>query len=792
MFQLGKLFVALEAKTSAFDAALDSAEQRTKATAAAIADSGRFDLGAKQDSGLDKGAEVGAMAAQIRAALASAMAPMEGIAARMASMMDRLGGTVVTLARRIDASIKFPAADKALEGLQAKLRTAIAKAAGDGEQELTRLQRAIQRLGPAADKAITAFRGFSKIREIMANMGDVAGKSMSSMKGMTFDAPARSAQRMAGEVRGIAKATQSATTTVKNFGREAMIALGLFGLAYKAVTFIKGGIDEASHLNETLAKTKEIFGASTGLVTAQADKMAKAFGIAKRPILDAASNFGIFFQEAGQSAQSSAELSNKMVMLAADMSSFADVPLPDMLQKLKSGLSGEVEPLRSVGIFLNEDAVAAEAVAKGFAKSKKEVDEHAKILARASLIMNSTAMAKASGDLERTADSAANQFRKAGGGMENFATAIGSVLLPAVQSGTIAFNEFLSSVVETFEANRGIIDSWAGYLTSAMDTVGMVLRNWPDVWEIAKLSILEKIINIGEYIATLPENLGIIAEYVAGNWKEMLVDAFNAVATVLHNLGDNIGRFAYAVYQFMKDPTKGFQFEWGSLTEGFEATAAALPQMIKPHLTSLQDEIEAAGGRINERERRRAEGLAKNARAAGEHPGKETKHEEKAKSSGLAEFAADLRAKQRDGKDSVPAKQLTALEKIVKAVEAKAKPKDHESPLEARLKASKTNRAQHAADRADELVQRQAAALEAKARALLEVPGRLSEEQAAKLKKQAEDLQKKAETVTKLKKDASPDKDKTPEKQLTALEKIQASSEATAAALNGGIVARYA
>ena len=67
-------------------------------------------------------------------------------------------------------------------------------------------------------------------------------------------------------------------------------------------------------------------------------------------------------------------------------------PERDAFDKIRSGLAGEAEPLRPLGIMLSEDAVKVEAVAMGLTRVKRELTEQEKILARMSLI------ARADGD----------------------------------------------------------------------------------------------------------------------------------------------------------------------------------------------------------------------------------------------------------------------------------------------------------------------------------------------------------------------------------------------------------
>ena len=131
-------------------------------------------------------------------------------------------------------------------------------------------------------------------------------------------------------------------------------------------------------------------------------------------------------QASGLSASASAKLSAELAKLAADASSFFNVPMDVALEKIR-GLVGESEPIRSFGVLLSEAAVGEEALRIGLVKSTKELNDQTKVLARASLITKG--MAKASGDLERHRGHAANQMKKFVGSVENFKADFGKGLI---------------------------------------------------------------------------------------------------------------------------------------------------------------------------------------------------------------------------------------------------------------------------------------------------------------------------------------------------------------------------
>ncbi len=213
------------------------------------------------------------------------------------------------------------------------------------------------------------------------------------------------------------------------------------GISFGAIT--AGLIDAAkaaADFGESVSKTKTVFGGSFQAIADTVDDLAEKYGLVKQESLDAAANIGLVTQASGMSKSASAQLSSQLVRLAADAASFYNVPMVEALEKIRSALVGESEPIRSFGVLLSEDAVKAEALSLGLIKTTKSMTEQAKVGARASLVIKG--MATASGDLERTADSTANQLRKMQGEIENFKVDFGKSLTGPLAEGIKLAREF--------------------------------------------------------------------------------------------------------------------------------------------------------------------------------------------------------------------------------------------------------------------------------------------------------------------------------------------------------------
>ena len=102
------------------------------------------------------------------------------------------------------------------------------------------------------------------------------------------------------------------------------------------------------------------------------------------------------------------------------------------LDKIRAGLIGESEPLRTMGVLLSEVRVKEEAYASGLAETGKELTNTQKVQARMNIILADSAAMH--GDLVNTQGSVANQWRAIKNRVFDAATALGKKLLPAASN----------------------------------------------------------------------------------------------------------------------------------------------------------------------------------------------------------------------------------------------------------------------------------------------------------------------------------------------------------------------
>jgi hypothetical protein len=257
---------------------------------------------------------------------------------------------------------------------------------------------------------------------------------------------------------GFGKGLQEAQSGLAKFGkkveslnRTAVIAFAGIAVGAKSV------VDAASDLNETIAKTGEVFGAGAKDIEAFAETASKDLGLSKKDALDAASTFAILGRLGDLTGKDLNNFATDLTALSTDLASFNNTTTDEAITALGAGLRGESEPLRRFGILLNAADVEAKALELGLGRTvkvngklKTVVDEASKVLARQALIMEQTSIQQ--GDFARTSDGAANQQRILAAEIENAKAKIGVGLLPAYQNLLSALIPLVDYTAQNSEA----------------------------------------------------------------------------------------------------------------------------------------------------------------------------------------------------------------------------------------------------------------------------------------------------------------------------------------------------
>lgn len=201
--------------------------------------------------------------------------------------------------------------------------------------------------------------------------------------------------------------------------------------ATKGLDFLRGAIDQASNLNESLNAVRVTYGKQAGAVTELGTKAAQALGLSKTEFNELSVRFSNFAKTVAGPGGDVVGTLDDLTTRASDFASVMNLDVANAAELFQSGLAGETEPLRKYGIDLSAAKVEAYALSHGIAENAGSMTEAQKVQARYALLMEQTS--KTQGDFANTSDQLANKQRITSAQWKNAQAAIGNALLPVMQ-----------------------------------------------------------------------------------------------------------------------------------------------------------------------------------------------------------------------------------------------------------------------------------------------------------------------------------------------------------------------
>lgn len=203
-------------------------------------------------------------------------------------------------------------------------------------------------------------------------------------------------------------------------------------------------VNAASDLDESMNKVRVVFGDAADSMITFSETSATAMGMSQQTALEASGTFGNLFASMGIGAQPTADMTQGLVQLAADLASFNNIDPTVALEKLRAGMIGEAEPLRALGVNITAAATEAMAMSMGLGDAAGNFTTAELATARYALIMEQTTLAQ--GDFARTSDGMANSTRIAKAEISNLSAEFGAELIPLVRDFLTQAIPFLKSL----------------------------------------------------------------------------------------------------------------------------------------------------------------------------------------------------------------------------------------------------------------------------------------------------------------------------------------------------------
>lgn len=275
--------------------------------------------------------------------------------------------------------------------------------------------------------------------------------------------------------------TQSGVTSAFKKLKSGIVALGIGKIIKDS---IQSGMDAVE--SDSLFETS--LGDMADSVRSWSDEVSDALGL---NAITMRKNTGVIYNmtsSMGVAEENALKMSKGISLLTEDMASFYNLDSTEAFNKLRAGLTGETEPLKALGILVDENTIKQVAYSEGIATTGSELTQQQKVLARYVAILKQTGNAQ--GDLARTLDSPANQLRLLKSQVQQLGLAFSDFLLPVVSAilpYLTAFTKVVTSALNSLSKFLGLKSTSATSETSKVSAnVGSIADGLDDANSSAK------------------------------------------------------------------------------------------------------------------------------------------------------------------------------------------------------------------------------------------------------------------------------------------------------------------
>ena len=348
---------------------------------------------------------------------------------------------------------------------------AVSKNTVEMTKALAQLAASGGRVSSAVNTMNTSFgklrNGFSEL----ASLASRAGSTVSSGIG-----------KMVNAIRNIGSASGSISTV--NFSLKNLIQTAI---GFKAVQAFGQFTKDAITLGSDITEAENVIDVSFGKLKYKAYDFAstasKQFGVSELAAKRYTGTIMAMLKSSGVAQNAASDKSVALAGLAGDIASFYNIDTDTAFYKIRAGISGEIEPLKQLGINMSVANMSAYALANGITKSWTSMTQAEQATLRYNYLMSVTKDAQ--GDFARTAGTWANQVRLLKLNIQSLSAVMGQGIIAAVLPAIKALNALMSRLMQAANMFRnfmyvlmgkkikGVVNDLGGVGDSATDLSGL-------------------------------------------------------------------------------------------------------------------------------------------------------------------------------------------------------------------------------------------------------------------------------------------------------------------------------
>lgn len=213
---------------------------------------------------------------------------------------------------------------------------------------------------------------------------------------------------------------------------------------------LKSAVGEAINTASDLVEVQNVvdvaFGNSAKEINDWSRTALTQFGLNELSAKQFTGTMGAMLKSSGLTGDAVTQMSMSIAGLAGDMASFYNLDPSEAFMKLRSGISGETEPLKQLGINMSVANLEAFALSQGITKAYNSMSQAEQMTLRYNYLMQATADAQ--GDFARTSNTFANQQRILNENWKRLTAALATGVLPVLTQLLSFGNRLINSAME--------------------------------------------------------------------------------------------------------------------------------------------------------------------------------------------------------------------------------------------------------------------------------------------------------------------------------------------------------
>lgn len=313
-----------------------------------------------------------------------------------------------------------------------------------------RMTEALAQLASAGGKVNTATNSissaFSKLSSGTLSLGNLVSKTASKIGG--------GIKTIIGGFQRLGSGSSGLKTASFNLSALFKTAIG-FKAIQGLVDFGRSAVDLGSQITEVENVVDVAFGSMSDKAYQFASTAKEQFGLSELAAKTYSGTMMAMLKSLGVAQNAASDMSITLAGLAGDMASFFNLDTDVAFQKIRAGISGEIEPLRQLGINMSVANMEAYALSQGITTSYNAMTQAEKATIRYNYLMSVTSDMQ--GDFARTSGTWANQVRLLTLNFQSLSAVIGQGVIAGILPAIQAINALMSKLMQAANVFRNFM-----------------------------------------------------------------------------------------------------------------------------------------------------------------------------------------------------------------------------------------------------------------------------------------------------------------------------------------------